>query len=101
MATDQGRQCFLPAAAGWRCRRTGANDLRVPPNITLAHLPKYSPELNAIEKAWQYLRDRYLSGRLFAGEQVTSHPYRSTDLPTRREFHSPVPTAPPISRRKL
>ena len=49
--------------AGWHT----ANDLRVPPNITLVHLPPYSPELNAIEKVWQYLRDRYLSGRLFPG----------------------------------
>jgi hypothetical protein len=49
--------------AGWHV----ANDLRVPPNITLVHLPPYSPELNPIEKVWQYLRDRYLSGRLFAG----------------------------------
>jgi hypothetical protein len=47
-----------------------ANDLRVPPNITLVHLPPYSPELNAIEKVWQYLRDRYLSGRLFAGTRA-------------------------------
>ena len=28
----------------------------------------YSPELNAIEQVWQYLRDRYLSGCLFADE---------------------------------
>ena len=49
--------------AGWHT----ANDLRVPPNITLVHLPPYSPELNAIEKVWQYLRNRYLSGRLFSG----------------------------------
>ncbi len=33
-------------------------------------LPPYSPELNAIEKVWQYLRDRSLSGRLFAGTRV-------------------------------
>jgi transposase len=52
--------------AGWHT----ANDLRVPPNITLVRLPPCSPELNAIEKVWQYLRDRYLSGRLFAGEQA-------------------------------
>jgi transposase len=52
--------------AGWHT----ANDLRVPPNITLVHLPPYSPELNAIEKVWQYLRDRYLSGRLFAGTRA-------------------------------
>ena len=36
----------------------------------LIHLPPYSPELNAIEKVWQYLRDRYLSGRLFSGTRA-------------------------------
>ena len=46
------------------------DDLRVPPNITLVHLLPYSPELNAIEKVWQYLRDRYLSGRLFSGTRA-------------------------------
>ncbi len=50
--------------------RHTANDLRVPPNITLVHLPPYSPELNAIEKLWQYLRDRYLSGRPFPGTRT-------------------------------
>jgi len=30
----------------------------------------YSPELNAIERVWQYLRDRYLSGRLFPGARA-------------------------------
>ena len=52
--------------AGWHI----ANDLRVPPNISLVHLPPYSPELNAIERVWQYLRDRYLSGRLFGGTRA-------------------------------
>ncbi len=52
--------------AGWHT----ANDLCVPPNITLVHLPPDSPELNAIEKVWLYLHDRYLSGRLFAGTRA-------------------------------
>src|SRR4051812_11222880 len=52
--------------AGWHI----ANDLRVPPTISLVHLPPYSPELDAIEKVWQYLRDRYLSGRLFSGTRA-------------------------------
>jgi hypothetical protein len=52
--------------AGWHI----ANDLRVPPSISLVHLPPYSPELNAIERVWQYLRDRYLSGRLFGGTRA-------------------------------
>jgi hypothetical protein len=52
--------------AGWHI----ANDLRVPTTISLVHLPPYSPELNAIERVWQYLRDRYLSGRLFDGTRA-------------------------------
>ena len=52
--------------AGWHI----ANDLRVPPNISLVHLPSYSPELNPMKKVWQYLRDRYLSGRLFSGTRA-------------------------------
>ena len=52
--------------AGWHI----ANDLRVPPNISLINLPPYSPELNTIEKVWQYLRDRYLSGWLFSGTRA-------------------------------
>lgn len=42
-----------------------ARGLAVPANLTLAPLPPYSPELNPIEKVWQFLRDRYLSHRLF------------------------------------
>ena len=37
--------------AGWHI----VKELRVPPNISLVHLPPYSPELNVIEKVWQYL----------------------------------------------
>ena len=46
--------------AGWH----GANDLRVPPNITLVPLPPYSPELNPVERLWLYLKERFLSHRL-------------------------------------
>jgi len=48
--------------AGWHV----SDAVKVPANLTLVPLPPYSPELNAIEKVWQYLRDRYLSGRLFS-----------------------------------
>ncbi|WP_457355094.1 transposase [Sphingomonas sp. UYP23] len=34
--------------------------------ITPLHLPSYSPELNLIERVWLYLRERFLSHRLFA-----------------------------------
>ena len=52
--------------AGWHV----ADDLVVPANLTLVPLPPYSPELNAIERVWQYLRDRYLSGRLFTSAEA-------------------------------
>jgi transposase len=49
--------------AGWHV----SADLVVPANLTLVHLPAYSPGLNPVEKVWQHLRDRHLSHRLLAG----------------------------------
>lgn len=48
--------------AGWH----GANDLKVPANVTLLPLPPYSPELNPVERVWLYLKERFLSHRLHA-----------------------------------
>jgi DDE superfamily endonuclease len=39
----------------------------VPANLTLIRLPPYSPELNPVERVWEYLRDRWLSHRVLAG----------------------------------
>ncbi|MEZ5825086.1 MAG: transposase [Geminicoccaceae bacterium] len=50
-----------PAGAGWHC----AIDLAVPDNITPVFLPPYSPELNAIERLWLYIKERFLSHRLW------------------------------------
>jgi hypothetical protein len=36
----------------------------VPDSITLVQLPAYSPELNPVERIWEYLKKRYLSHRL-------------------------------------
>ena len=47
--------------AGWHIAR----DLDIPPNLTPVFLPPYSPELNAIERVWLYLRERFLSHRLW------------------------------------
>jgi len=47
--------------AGWHM----ANDLEVPENITLIPLPPYAPELNAIERLWQVMRQTVLAHRLF------------------------------------
>ena len=34
---------------------------KIPTTITLVFLPPYSPELNAIERVWLYLRERFLA----------------------------------------
>jgi transposase len=47
--------------AGWHI----AHDLVVPDNISLLPLPPYSPELNAQENIWQFLRQNYLSACIF------------------------------------
>ena len=47
--------------AGWH----GARALAVPANVTLVPLPAYSPELNPVERVWLYLRERFLSLRVF------------------------------------
>jgi len=40
-------------------------DLLVPTNLSLLKLPPYSPELNAQENIWQFLRQNFLAGRIF------------------------------------
>ena len=47
--------------AGWHT--TGK--LKLPSNLTLVPLPPACPELNAAENIWQYLRQTYLSNRVF------------------------------------
>ena len=47
--------------AGWH--RT--DKLKVPKNLTIILLPSRSPELNPVENIWQYLRQNWLSNRVF------------------------------------
>lgn len=50
--------------AGWH----KAKKLAIPPNITLKYLPPYSPELNPVEKLWQWLKKHVCRNRLFTSE---------------------------------
>jgi transposase len=52
---------LLVDRAGWH---TSAR-LAVPPNVTLVPLPAKCPELNAQENVWQFMRDNWLSNRVF------------------------------------
>jgi hypothetical protein len=51
--------------AGWHL----SDKLVVPPNITLLPLPPKCPELNPVENVWQYLRENWLSNRIFRSHQ--------------------------------
>jgi transposase len=47
--------------AGWHT----TDKLAIPFNITLMPLPPRSPELNSMENIWQFMRDNWLSNRIF------------------------------------
>jgi len=48
--------------AGWHT----TNKLVIPDNITILPLPPRSPELNPVENIWQFMRDNWLSNRIFS-----------------------------------
>jgi transposase len=47
--------------AGWHL----STKLAVPDNITIVPLPAKCPELNPQENVWQFMRDNWLSNRVF------------------------------------
>jgi len=47
--------------AGWHM----SAKLAVPANVTLVPLPPKCPELNPTENIWQFMRDNWLSNRVF------------------------------------
>jgi transposase len=61
-AVDPGAHAVLMLdQAGWHM----SAKLVVPANITLLPLPPRSPELNPVENVWQFMRDNWLSNRVF------------------------------------
>ena len=66
-----GRHCVLLLdQAGWHL----SERLEVPPNISILPFPPKCPELNPVENVWQFLRDNWLSNRVFASyEAVVDH----------------------------
>ena len=82
--------------AGWH----GAKDLETPDNITLLPLPPRSPELNPVENIWQFMRDNWLSNRVFrsykdildhccyAWNQLTQQPWKIMSIGLRDWAHA-------------
>ena len=79
---------LLVDQAGWHLSR----QLNVPPNITLVPLPPKCPELNPQENVWQFIRENWLSNRIFksfddivdhccdAWNKLTAQPWRIMSL---------------------
>ncbi len=66
----QAHGVVLLDQAGWH----GSKHLEIPENITLLPLPPRAPELNPVENIWQFIRDNWLSNRVFKSyEDILDH----------------------------
>ena len=46
----------------------------MPDNITIVLFPPRSPELNPVENVWQFMRDNWLSNRVFTSyDDIVDH----------------------------
>ena len=81
--------------AGWHM----SEKLAIPDNITLMALPPRSPELNPGENIWQFMRDNWLSNRIFrsyddivalccqAWNKLIERPWKIISIGTRQWAH--------------
>ena len=61
---------LLMDQAGWHT----SDKLELPANISILLLPPKSPELNPTENTWQFMRDNWLSNRVFkSAEDIVDH----------------------------
>jgi len=61
---------LLVDQAGWHL----SHQLVVPPNITIMPLPSKCPELNPVENVWQFMRQNWLSNRVFRSyDNIVDH----------------------------
>jgi len=70
LVATQAHAVVLLDQAGWHT--TGK--LKLPKNITLMALPPKSPELNPQENVWQFMRQNWLSNRVFKNyDDIVAH----------------------------
>src|SRR6266481_4426691 len=68
--TPGAHSILLLDQAGWH----GAKALQVPNNISLLQLPPCAPELNGQENIWQFMRQNWLSNRIFKSfDDIVDH----------------------------
>ena len=82
--------------AGWHL----TPKLLIPKNITIMALPPRAPELNPVENVWQFMRDNWLSNRVFknydqivdlccdAWNKLVEQPWRIMSIGTRDWAHA-------------
>jgi len=90
--TPGAHAVVIADGAGWH--KPGGK-LNLPENVSLLLLPSCSPELNPQENVWQYIRQNYLSNRVFptydaivqacctAWQALIDQPARITSIATR------------------
>ncbi len=96
-AVDPGAHAVLILdQAGWHT----TPKLKMPDNITILPLPAKAPELNPTENVWQYMRDNWLSNRIFdsyeqivelcchAWNKLRSQPWRVMSIGRRQWAHA-------------
>ena len=71
LAVAPGAQAVvLMDQAGWHM----SGKLDVPANISVIALPAKCPELNPVENVWQFMRDNWLSNKVFTSyDNITAH----------------------------
>ena len=95
-AVDPGAHAVVIVdQAGWHM----SPKLAIPSNITLMALPPRSPELNPVENVWQFMRDNWLSNRVFksyddivalcceAWNKLTNRPWKIISIGVRKWAH--------------
>ncbi|BCH67832.1 transposase (plasmid) [Agrobacterium vitis] len=67
---DGAHAILIMDQAGWHM----SNTLVVPDNITILPLPPKSPELNPVENLWHFMRENWLSNRIFKSyDDIVAH----------------------------
>ncbi len=62
-----GKKCILVLdGASWH----RSNSLIIPENIEFIYLPSYSPELNPVERLWNYLKQNTIKNRFYESIKI-------------------------------
>jgi len=70
MVDPKAHAVVLMDQAGWHL----TPKLEIPDNISIIPIPSKSPELNPQENVWQFMRDNWLSNRVFNSyEAIVDH----------------------------